>query len=230
MKNLKKHTHHAIHAAVLFMLPFACIAQTTMSEGYVVDGRGAFVGSATPQQCWRTGEWTPALAKEPCDYVATKLAAAPAPQPASQPAPAPLPVAAAPVAKPVPQKLSFSADALFAFDKAVLNPSGKKMLDEASTQLKQTDTESIHVVGYADRIGSPAYNQRLSKQRADAVRDYLVSTGVPLSRIDSKGMGESNPVTKSGECAGKTSPKVIACLQPDRRVDIELQGVKAAAR
>ena len=79
------------------------------------------------------------------------------------------------------------------------------------------------------RIGRTDYNQSLSERRAVAVKDYLVSRNVLASRIEADGKGETQPVTKAADCAGRTSPKVIACLQPDRRVDVEMQGTKTIA-
>ena len=77
-----------------------------------------------------------------------------------------------------------------------------------------------------DRFGSNEYNQKLSERRANTVKDYLVSKNVQASRIDAEGRGETQPVTKADDCRGAKSAKVIACLQPDRRVDVELTGAK----
>ena len=211
----------ATRAALLFMLPLACAAQGAPNAGYVQSGNAGFVNSGTPTQCWHTNSWTPALAQEPCDPVIKQVVAAPVVVAQAEPAPAVVPV---PVVPRAVQTLRFSADALFGFDKAVLNPAGRTVLDEASAKLKGMGAQTIHVVGHADRIGAAAYNQRLSTERANVVRDYLVSTGVAFDQIDAKGVGETMPVTQPGECLGKRSAKVIACLQPDRRVDIDFQG------
>jgi OOP family OmpA-OmpF porin len=88
--------------------------------------------------------------------------------------------------------------------------------------------ETIIVTGHADRIGSSPYNQRLSARRAQSVKDYLVSKGFDASRIYAEGKGETQPVT--GDKCRNMGPesrhnrKLIACLQPDRRVEIELIG------
>ena len=70
------------------------------------------------------------------------------------------------------------------------------------------------------------YNLWLSRQRADAVDTYLVDKGVDAGKIEAEGRGKADPVTKPGECGAKRSPKTIACLQPDRRVEIEVSGEK----
>ena len=71
-------------------------------------------------------------------------------------------------------------------------------------------------------------NQRLSESRAYAVKSYLVdAAGIPMARVSAKGVDSSNPVTKPGSCVGrKPTPKLIACLQPDRRVDVEVTGTR----
>ena len=215
---------------MLLLLPLAAAAQGTVKEGYLLDAGGNFVYSATPGQCWHTGEWTPALAQEGCDPVARAaapaavvVAAAPMAEPQPVPVPAPVVVVAA------PQMMRFSADALFAFDKATITPKGKAVLDDASGKILSLHGEKVRVVGHADRIGSTAYNQKLSEGRAYAVRDYLVFKGVPATGMEAVGVGETDPVTKPEDCVGRRSAKIIACLQPDRRVDVEVQGSKAAA-
>jgi OOP family OmpA-OmpF porin len=82
------------------------------------------------------------------------------------------------------------------------------------------------VTGHTDRIGTQAYNQKLSERRAEAVNSYLVETaGVAGNKISAKGVNGSDPVTKPGDCKGtKVTQALIACLQPDRRVDIEVTG------
>jgi OOP family OmpA-OmpF porin len=188
--------------------------------------------------CWRSGYWTPALAIEECDPDLVKKpepvpAAAPAPEPpppppAPEPEPAPLqPPTEAPPAVLLPQKISFSADALFDFDKAVLKPDAKSMLDELASTLRGAEYDVILAVGHADRIGNEQYNQKLSLRRANAVKQYLVSKGIEENRISVEGKGESEPVT-GAECKGLKGNKLIQCLQPDRRVDVEVTGTKPA--
>ena len=209
-------------------------APNPFKQGYVVDGSGNFVINSTGL-CWHTAQWTPALAVEPCDPT-IKAVAAPAPAPviaqAVRPepaqAPAPAAVVKAPMAAPVamPQKISFSGDALFAFDKAALQPEGRTLLDGLVKQLAGATYDNLLVTGHTDRIGSDRYNQKLSEQRAQTVKDYLVNQNIQAARINAMGKGETQPVTKAGDCTGAKSTKLIACLQPDRRVDIEMKGTK----
>ena len=141
-------------------------------------------------------------------------------------APPPPPVPAPP---PPPRRVSFSADALFSFDRSEIRPQGKVALDQFAHELAGTHFDAIAVAGHTDRLGSQAYNQKLSMRRAEAVKSYLVSAGgVDAGRISAVGMSESQPVTKPEDCRGnKPNPKLVACLQPDRRVDVEVSGTAA---
>jgi len=173
--------------------------------------------------CWRTGYWTPAMATKECDPELVPKPAEPAPAPVVTPPPAPAP---APMPKPVSEKVTLSADTLFNFDKSDLRSDGKAKLDDLVDKLKAVDVQTIIDVGYTDRIGSKAYNLKLSERRAETVKAYLVSKGVPADRILAKGKGKADPVTRPGQCKGHVTRKLIACLQPDRRVEIEVIGTR----
>jgi OOP family OmpA-OmpF porin len=219
MKTIMKPMVAAI--AAMLLLPAMAQSADSKNQGYLVDINDNSIVMSGSGLCWHTSDWTPARAVERCDPVSKPVAAAPAPKPAV--------VAAVPAAdpvKPLPQKISFSGDALFAFDKSVLGPEGKVMLDGLVSQLDGATYENIVATGHTDRFGSNAYNQKLSERRAHAVKDYLVSKNVQAGRIDAEGKGETQPVTKAGDCRGAKSAKVIACLQPDRRVDVEMKGTK----
>jgi outer membrane protein OmpA-like peptidoglycan-associated protein/opacity protein-like surface antigen len=151
----------------------------------------------------------------------------PPPPPPPAPPPPPPPVAApAPPPPPVvlaPRRLTLSSDTSFGFGSAVVRPEGTRALDQFAKDLQGTTYNRIHVVGYTDRIGSDVYNQRLSEQRADAVKAYLVQNdGIDASKVIAEGKGKANPVTKPGECGEKRTSATIACLQPDRRVELEV--------
>jgi OOP family OmpA-OmpF porin len=206
----------------------ASLAQAqAVDRVYAIDGRGDVVIDPFGL-CWRTSFWTPAAAaKDPAgctcdkDLLPKEVCAAPVAQPTAAPA-----APRAPAAAPVQTKETIAADALFDFDKAVLRPEGRTKLDEVAARSGQLALEVVIAVGHADRLGKAAYNQKLSERRAAAVKDYLVSKGIPANRIYTEGKGSNQPVTKPGDCKGPKSPKVIACLQPDRRVDIEIIGTR----
>jgi len=156
--------------------------------------------------------------------VAPPMYVAPAPAPAPMAVTAPPPPAPMPVV--MPRKVQFSADSLFSFDKAVIRPDGRTALDTFSRDLQGARYSMVSVEGNTDRLGSEAYNQKLSQERADAVKAYLITSGgIDARKISSTGRGETNPVTKAEDCKGnKPTPSLIACLQPDRRVDVEVTG------
>ncbi len=218
MNKTVKNSMMAVLAAALGLCASLAQAQDRV---YVIDQRGE-VATSGAGLCWRTSFWTPAAAaKDPAGCKCDKDLL---PKEVCEPK------AAAPKAAPKPaafgEKVTIAADALFDFNKATLRPEGKAKLDDVVGKAKQLNLEVIIAVGHADRIGSAAYNQKLSEKRAASVKDYLVSKGIPANRVYTEGKGSKQPVTKPGQCKGPKSKKVIECLQPDRRVDIELIGTK----
>jgi OmpA-OmpF porin, OOP family len=165
-----------------------------------------------------------------CASDTPKPEAKPAPAPAPAPAPTPRAVEAPkPAPKPVAEKVTFSTDVLFDFDRAVIKPEGQKKLDELQGQMRGTSVEVVIAIGHADRLGGDAYNQRLSVRRADAVKAYLTSKGVEQNRVYTEGKGKKQPVSgdKCKAMGNNRSPKLIECLQPDRRVEIEVIGTRS---
>ena len=154
-------------------------------------------------------------------------AKAQAPAPVAAPALRPVPeiVSAAPAPPPPPpapaprfEKYTLSSTEVFAFNSAELKPQQPK-LDEIATALKaNSEVNNVVITGYADRIGSPKANQTLSERRATAVKTYLTSKGIEGNRLKAEGKGEANPVV---ECNDKKRSALIACLAPNRRVEVE---------
>jgi len=142
-------------------------------------------------------------------------------EPAPKAQPAPTVVAAAPKSVSV----NFEAEPLFSFDKYAIRADQKTKLDELIAGLGTAEIKSISVVGHTDRIGADAYNQKLSQRRAEAVKNYLVSKGIPADRIHTEGHGKTEPVT-GDTCSKQRGKKLISCLQPDRRADIDVSGSK----
>jgi OmpA-OmpF porin, OOP family len=231
----------ALVAAALCGTALAQSATTIAPQGlpgYVTSSGGQVVLSGFGQ-CVRSQFWVPANAAEPCDRVARAelappppVAAAPAPAPQAEPAPAVAPVVIAPP-RPVIQKVTLSTDVLFDFGKAELKDSGKARLDQLVAEVKDANVDEIVAVGHADRIASEDFNQKLSEARAQAVKDYLTQTGTKANTITAEGKGESQPVTgedckKLGAERG-ANKKLVSCLQPDRRVEIEVLGSREVA-
>ena len=219
---LKKAIKQSLVLALLAGVGFSAVAQERV---YAIDQRGAVVKSGFGL-CWRDGYWTPAAAQlDPagceCDpELVSKETCAPktvAPKAAD---------VVAPKTGIVGDKVTVAADALFDFNKAVLRPEGKAKLDEVVAKAKAIKLELVAAVGHTDRIGGDAYNQKLSEKRAAAVKAYLVSKGIDASRIKTEGHGKKEPKTGDTCKGNKKSKALIDCLQPDRRVDIEIIGTK----
>lgn len=117
--------------------------------------------------------------------------------------------------------VTLSADLLFAFDSAQLTLEGRRGLDNLVHILQHDFSRpDILIRGYTDRLGSAEYNQTLSEQRAAAVKAQLVSQGVPAETVRTVGMGARDAVV---ECPGtRATPALTQCLQPNRRVAVEI--------
>ena len=205
----------------------ARIASPPPAPGYV--GTGAGVVATSPfGLCWHGGaDWTPDKAAAPCDMVPRASAPVAPIAKAPEPAPAPAPLAAAP-APVVIEKISLNTDVLFPFNSAELLPGGQQKLDQLAQSAQGANVDQVVLTGHADRIGSEDYNQQLSEARAKAVADYLAQKGVDSGKLQVEGKGKSEPIT-GNECSklgaeNNKNQKLIACLQPDRRVDAALLG------
>jgi OOP family OmpA-OmpF porin len=148
---------------------------------------------------------------------------APAPKPEPKPAPPPPPPAPKPEPKPEPkpkpvaEKVTFAADVLFDFDKAVIKPEGKSKLDDLANKVKGINLEVVIAIGHADSIGSDEYNQRLSVRRAESVKAYMVSRGIEPNRVYTEGKGEKQPVASNRTSDGRAK---------NRRTEIEVIGTR----
>jgi OOP family OmpA-OmpF porin len=179
-------------------------------DGYLTSGAQEPVRSAYGD-CWRTGYWTEERASRECD---PQLAVKETPKAPAMPAPE------------VPQRASYSAEVLFEFERAELGAEGRKLLDDLAHKLVAIDPEKVTATAHADRIGRAEYNERLSARRAEAIRVYLVEKGVPekLLHFESKGAREPVSACETMGPETKHNAKLVACLQPDRRVEIEVAG------
>ncbi|HEY8355064.1 MAG TPA: outer membrane beta-barrel protein [Methylophilaceae bacterium] len=124
-----------------------------------------------------------------------------------------------------PQKIethTFFASALFELNEYKLSEEGKNIL---KTQIAQKLLENkalgdVTIEGHTDRLGTDAINEQLSLRRANAVRDFLISQGVDGSRLKTIGKSSSEPLVF---CEGPRSERVIKCLQPNRRVVVQIE-------
>jgi len=112
--------------------------------------------------------------------------------------------------------ITLSGQVLFVTGKSELLPAARDQLDQVATALKdQGEVKPMVVEGYTDAVGSDATNLKLSKDRAESVRAYLVSKGVPSEKITSVGKGEANPVASNDTPEGRAN---------NRRVEIVVAG------
>lgn len=219
------------------VLGMLAMASLTMAGAASADeiGNGAYLNDTAGNVvksgfglCWHTSSWTPAAAIAECD---PDLVKQPEPKIAAAEIPAAAPTAPAPaVAQEAPAfvPITLQAEALFSFDKAVIRPGGKQKLDEevVAKMKEYPQVEVVRVTGYTDRIGSDAYNKRLSQRRADAVKDYLVDQGIAAKRIETAAKGEADPIVSCNEVKGKANGrnrKLVECLQPNRRITVEIE-------
>ena len=230
----------AMFVCAAVILPALAMAQVNgKNQGYLVDQEFRVVTAVGGKVCVRTSDWTPARAAASeavglCDPdLAPQKPPAAATPPSGKPPAATTTKPAEPAmktkpepAKLLPQKINFSADALFDFNSFSLRPEGKSMLDDLVRVLQGAKYEVILAIGHADRIGSERYNQKLSVKRADTVKQYLVSKGIEPNRVYAEGKGKTQPLTKKSDCRMTNRKALIACLQPDRRVDVEVTGTK----
>lgn len=145
-----------------------------------------------------------------------------------QPAAAVVVVATKPVPKPpVPREYALETDALFEFGKAEIRASGYNAIESLVQRLLQdfSSVERIRVVGYTDPIGSPAFNKKLSQQRADVVARQIATKNIPMERgIEAEGRGPIELV-KTG-CGNTPTPENKICHAPNRRVMVVITGAR----
>ena len=157
------------------------------------------------------------LLGKPC-YMPAPVVAEPEPAPAPapvvaapEPAPAPAPAPVAYVA-PEPKKLVLEG-VNFDFDKATLRQDEVSDLDKNVEALKEWGDVDVEVAGHTDSKGSDKYNMKLSKQRADAVRNFLITKGVSADRLTAKGYGESQPVADNATEEGRFKNRRVELIQ-----------------
>jgi outer membrane protein OmpA-like peptidoglycan-associated protein len=110
-------------------------------------------------------------------------------------------------------RVAFQSAILFDTDRYELKSGAKDNLSQLAGVLQKYAQTNLIIVGHTDDTGSEAYNQRLSEQRADAVRDHIVHGGVGSERLQARGMGETRPVASNETADGRTQ---------NRRVEIQI--------
>ena len=134
----------------------------------------------------------------------------------------------------VDETVPLAAKFLFGFDKFTLRPQAISTLDDLAAKLTDSSVQSVRIEGHTDFKGSDAYNQTLSDRRANTVAQYLISKGVPAGKVSAVGLGKSEAnmtetcqrqVAQLGKkvSAAKKRTALIACIEPDRRVDVKIR-------
>jgi len=185
---------------------------------------GNIFRSATTGECVRSGSWTPEDAIEECEGKATKTAA---PVAAAAPAvdsdgdgvtddldkcpdsPADKPVDAdgCTIESVVLKNVNFESNS------SELTSGSSESLDKAVDAMNKYPGLRIEIQAHTDNMGDAAYNQSLSEQRAESVRNYMVDKGIAADRMQAKGYGESQPIADNDTREGRAK---------NRRVELKI--------
>lgn len=218
-------------AAAGVLLPGLAAAQAT--GGYLTDKGGAAVKAPRAGNvCVRTRQWTPALATAECD---PDLVKKPMAKPRAAPKPKPMKKAKKKKKKSKPKNVQFKIELQNQpFGKAQMTADNKKDVNKFLKGLAKANKRkkrgavkigAVVVTGHTDRIGSKAFNQKLSERRAVVVKDYLIRKGVNQKLIFWEGKAFAQPIPVTKFCDNKMKRKeLIECLAPNRRVTVEVVG------
>lgn len=189
-------------AAGLTLALGASLAQAHETNAGYVTTSDDTIWRTSSGECWHTGFWSESNAVVVgCDGVVAK---------AEEPAPA------EPMYAMMEDTKKFAL--YFDFDSTKVGDTSN-IVNYIGTL---SSLKEVKLVGHADPIGSDAYNEQLSKRRAEAVAANLADAGVDTNKMSIGYLGESAPVAN---CTGRGA-ELIACLRPDRRVDVEIMGTK----
>jgi OOP family OmpA-OmpF porin len=123
--------------------------------------------------------------------------------------PPPPPAAPPPPPPPAIRKIETLTGPSFAFGKATLTAEGRQHVDHAVQVMRDDPALRVSVEGHTDSVGSDAYNMKLSRRRAIAVRDYMVSRGIDAGRISTEGYGETRPVATNHTAEGRAQNRRV---------------------
>jgi outer membrane protein OmpA-like peptidoglycan-associated protein len=114
--------------------------------------------------------------------------------------------------------VTFASGILFPFNSTEILPDGRTNLQQLASSLEKYPNSDILIVGHTDSVGTDAYNNDLSQRRAVAAQSYLQSLGVPATRLQATGKGESEPIQSNDTDAGRAQ---------NRRVEIAIYASEA---
>jgi OOP family OmpA-OmpF porin len=202
--------------AVIAALSAAQARAASEPAAYLVAAQDGTPVTSASGACVRTSQWSSEASYRDCN-----------PLPIAKLVPAsiePVRLESPSLAEPI----RMSMNTLFDFNSAVLRADAGPALDALAKQLTQANYGKLDIVGHADRMGSGKYNQKLSEQRAEAVRDYLVARGLEDSKVTAFGVGSTEPLTGK-ECRALKGKPLIYCLQRDRYTEIMVIGTQTSA-
>lgn len=195
----------------------ACVA----AQAACLDVQLVWMGHEYAEGGWRHANPYIGMAESMAQRMEAEQAACATPV-ASAPASAPAPV----VVERVIERLVLATDAVFQFDRSGMNDigaAGRARLDTLAQRARSLKgIERIVLVGHTDRLGDADYNQRLSLQRATAVRDHLVARGIDATLFTVEGRGSREPIKSCADSLPRAA--LIQCLQDNRRVEVEIRG------
>ena len=113
------------------------------------------------------------------------------------------------------------SDVLFGFNQYNLKPDAREKLAKVSGILLSYPNLKLQVEGYTDNIGSDQYNQKLSEERADSVRDYLVTQGVGQTNISAAGYGKSDPVADNSTSSGRAENRRVQLVVSGNAIGVQ---------
>lgn len=122
------------------------------------------------------------------------------------------------------------SDVLFDFGKYTLKPEAREKLAKVSGILLAYPGLSIEVDGHTDNVGSDEFNQRLSEQRAGAVRDYLVQQGVSLTAVSAKGFGKTAPIASNDTSSGRAQNRRVELVVSGQAIGTDLTNSNTLSR
>jgi outer membrane protein OmpA-like peptidoglycan-associated protein len=121
--------------------------------------------------------------------------------------------------------IALPSSLLFAFGHSDLLPNAREKLADLAEALKQLPGQKIRVAGYTDAVGSSEYNAQLSHRRAEAVRDYLSSRGIPREQIEALGYGKDRPVADNATPEGRADNRRVEIVLPSSPIQNETRGI-----
>jgi len=204
--------------SLLAAAPHSFAARWSPSPGYWYDNEGQLIHD-NEGECVRSSEWTPQNAIPQCDPQLFRHRAATA---MKRPARGSMLLAEVSAktyppryaTQPQEKNITFYGDASFGFDKVTLSAMDRHNLDRLISRAKaMPEVATVHVTGFTDNVGTPAYNMKLSLRRAEAAQSYLVAHGIDPKRILIVGMGEADPAATNATPAGRAQ---------NRRVEIKV--------